>query len=71
MSELILYLLGLFIGFSLSIYLLLTNDKINKYKEDKKLMNDIENFLKEISNKSEEEQKEDILNFVFDKVKIN
>jgi uncharacterized membrane protein YgaE (UPF0421/DUF939 family) len=71
MRELILYLLGLFIGFSLSIYLLLTNDKINKYKEDKKLMNDIENFLKEISNKSEEEQKEDILNFVFDKVKIN
>lgn len=74
MSELILYFLGLFLGFNLSVFLLLSNDKINKYIEDKKLMNEINIFYNQILNdtdKTEEQKKEDMINFVYDKIKIN
>jgi len=74
MTELILYFLGFFLGFSLSVFSLLINKSINKYNEDKKLMNEIENFYNQILNdtdKTDEQKKEDMINFVFDKVKIN
>ena len=74
MTELILYFLGFFLGFSLSVFLLSVNHKINKYNEDKKLMNEIENFYNQILNdtdKTDEQKKEAMINFVYDKVKIN
>jgi hypothetical protein len=36
MIELIIYILGFIYGFTLSIFILLSNDKINKYNEEQK-----------------------------------
>jgi uncharacterized membrane protein YgaE (UPF0421/DUF939 family) len=70
MTELIIYFLGFFFGFILSIFLLSLNHKINNYRQQQ-LMNEVNNFYKQIlsnNDKTEKEKKEDIINFMVDKI---
>lgn len=63
MTELIIYILGFIIGFTLSIFIL----RLNKIKNDN-LMKEINIFCDQIKYKSETEKREDILNFMLDKI---
>jgi len=67
MSYLIICILGFIIGFTLSIFIL----RLNKIKNDnERLMNEIIILYEQLktSNKTQEEKKDDILNFMVDKI---
>jgi len=67
MSYLLICILGFIIGFTLSIFIL----RLNKIKNDnERLMNEIIILYEQLktSNKTQEEKKDDILNFMVDKI---